>query len=180
MSFYKNNKDLLGFVVKLGVLCGLYFWWFAPNVWNLPVVSTYYGHFIHYLLKFLIEPSIWVLDILGYDAVVVRGREIDMFDLEFNIFIRNFCLGVNMMFSLTALLISFPGRWKDRLWFIPLGLLGIHAINIIRVVALCIAWAKWGTDGPIDHHDIFNLVAVTFIFFMFVVWVNRYKKEPAR
>lgn len=180
MSFYQNNKDLVGFIAKLSVLCGVYFWWFAPNVWNLPIISTYYGHFVHYLLLFLIEPSIWVLDILGYDAVIVRQREIDMFDLEFNIFIRNFCLGINMMFSLTALLISFPGKWLDRLWFIPLGLLGIHAINIIRVVGLCIGWARWGTDGPIDHHDVFNLVAVIFIFFVFVIWVNRYKKEPAR
>jgi exosortase/archaeosortase family protein len=180
MSFLKNNSEIVSFLVKLSVLCSVYFLWFAPNVWHLPVISTYYGHLIHYLLKFLIEPSVLVLKFLGYDSVIVNLREIDMYDLEFNIFIRNFCLGIDMMFALTALIVSFPGKWMDRLWFIPLGLIGIQCINIARVVALCLAWVKWGTDGPIDHHDLYNLVAVAFIFLMFVVWVNRYKKEPAR
>ena len=181
MSFLQRHKELISFLVKLGVLCGIYFWWFKPNVWQLPIISTLYGHFIHYTLKFLVDPAIWILGVLGYEAVVVNLREIDMFDLEFNIHVRNYCLGVDMMFSLAALIISFPGKWKDRLWFLPLGLAGIQAINIARIVALCVAWARWGTDGPIDHHDLYNVVAVTFIFFMFVAWVNRYqKKEPAR
>jgi exosortase/archaeosortase family protein len=180
MSFYDKNKDIIWFLGKLGLLCGFYFLWFKTNVWSLPVISTLYGHFIHYLLKFLIEPSVWMLNLMGFEAVVAQTRQIDMFDLEFNIFVRNYCLGVDMIFSFCALIISFPGKWLERAWFIPLGILGIHTINIIRVIALCLSWLKWGTDGPIDHHDVYNVVAVTFIFLMFVVWVNRYKKEPAR
>ncbi len=177
MDFLKRNKELVLFLVKLTTLCGVYFYWFAPNVWQLPVVSTYYGHYVHYTLKYLIEPSVWILHQLGYGADIVNLREIDMHDLEFNIHIRNFCLGTDMMFSLTALIISFPGRWVDRIWFIPLGLLGIQLINIARVVALCIVWVIWGTNGPIDHHDLFNLVAVTFIFLLFVAWVKRYERS---
>jgi exosortase/archaeosortase family protein len=180
MSFYDKNKDIIWFLGKLSLLCGFYFLWFKTNVWSLPVISTLYGHFIHYLLKFLIEPSVWMLNLMGFEAVVAQTRQIDMFDLEFNIFVRNYCLGVDMFYCFVALIISFPGKWKERIWFIPLGILGIHTINIIRVIALCLSWLKWGTDGPIDHHDVYNVVAVTFIFLMFVVWVNRYKKEPAR
>lgn len=180
MSVYEKNKDIIWFLAKLSVLCGFYFLWFKPNVWTLPVISTLYGYFIHYLLVFLIEPSVWVLNMLGFEAVVAQTRQIDMFDLEFNIFVRNYCLGVDMIYCFTALILSFPGKWKERLWFIPLGIIGIHVINIIRVVALCFSWLKWGTDGPIDHHDVYNVVAVSFIFLMFVQWVNRYKKEPAR
>lgn len=180
MKFYQQNKDLILFLAKLGTLCSFYFLWFSPNVWTLPVIGTLWGHFIHYALLFLIEPSIWVLHLLGYGAQVVNERNIDMFDLEFNVHIKNFCLGIDMMFALTALIVSFPGEWKDRLWYIPLGLIGIQLINIARVVALCIAWVRYGTDGPIDHHDVFNVIAVIFIFFLFVMWVNRYQKqEPA-
>ena len=179
MSFLTKNKEVVSFLLKLTVLCGIYFWWFAPNVWQLPVISTYYGYFIHYTLKFLIEPSVAILNFMGYGAVIVNLREIDMFDLEFNAHIKNFCLGVDMMFALTALIVSFPGKWIDRVWFIPLGLLGIHIINIARIVGLCLALVHWGHGGFVDHHDLFNLFAVGFIFLMFVVWVNRHKKEPA-
>jgi exosortase/archaeosortase family protein len=179
MKYLKQNKDLLLFLVKLGALCAFYFLWFSPNVWTLPIISTLWGHFIHYTLHFLVEPAIWVLHLLGYGAQVVNERNIDMFDLEFNVHIKNFCLGVDMMFTLTALIIAFPGKWTDRLWFIPVGLIGIHFINIARVVALCIAWVKYGNTGPIDHHDWFNVIAVIFIFLLFVVWVNRYERKPA-
>ena len=165
---------------KLIVLCGFYYFWFSPNVWKIPIVSTYYGYFIHYTLLFLGEPSVWILNALGYGAELVRLRNIDMYDLEFNIHIRNFCLGIDMMFALTALIVSFPGKWINRLWFIPLGILGIHVINILRIVGLCISWSVLKVGDFVDHHDIFNIVAVIFIFFMFVQWVNMYKKEPAR
>lgn len=177
VEFLKRNKDLILFLTKLGVLCAIYFWWFVPRAWTLPIIGTYYGHYVHYTLKFLIEPSVWILHLLGYGADIVNLREIDMHDLEFNIHIRNFCLGTDMMFTLTALIISFPGKWIDRIWFIPLGLLGIQIINITRVVGLCASWVIFGTNGSIDHHDVFNVVAVIFIFLLFVAWVKRYEKQ---
>lgn len=181
MEFLNRNKAVIGFLAKLGILCAIYFWWFKPNAWTLPVVSTYYGHFIHYTLKYLVEPSVWILNMLGYGAEVVRLREVDMYDMDFNIHVRNYCLGTDMMFTLVALILSFPGKWINRLWFIPLGLIGVQFINIARIVGLCISWVIWGTNGPIDHHDLYNLFAVGFIFLMFMAWVNMYtKKEPAR
>jgi len=177
VSFFSRNKDLIGFLVKLGVLCGVYFLWFKSNVWTLPVISTLYGYLIHYLLVSLTDITIWVLSLLDYEAIVVNLRQIDMYDLDFNIHVRNYCLGVDMMFALTALIISFPGKWLDRIWFIPLGLVGIHTINVARVVALCVTWVRWGTNGPFDHHDVYNVVAVIFIFLLFTVWVNRYKNN---
>ena len=179
-DWIRNNSLLLGFLIKLTALCSFYFFWFSPNAWTLPVISTYYGHFVHYTLKFLVEPSVWILNTLGYGADVVNLRNLDLHDLEFNIHVKNFCLGIDMMFTLVALIISFPGKWIDRLWFIPLGIVGIQAINILRVIGLCLSWIVIGRGDFVDHHDVFNIIAVIFIFFLFVLWVNRYeKKEPA-
>ena len=169
--------DVIGFLVKLGALCGFYFWWFSPNVWSLPVISTLYGHFVHYVLLFLVEPSAWILNLLGYGAEVVNQRYLDLYDLEFNIHVRNFCLGIDMMFTLSALIISFPGKWKDRMWFIPMGLIGMQLINIARVVGLCLSFLLLKKGDFVDHHDVFNIIVFIFIFFLFVMWVNRYKKE---
>ena len=179
MSFINKNKDIIGFLVKLAVLYVGYFWWFSPNVWQLPVISTLYGYFVHYVLLFLVEPATWMLNWLGYGADVVNQRYLDLYDLEFNVHVRNFCLGIDMMFTLTALIISFPGKWLDRLWFIPLGILGIHLINIARIVGLCLSFLLLKKGDFVDHHDVFNMVALVFIFLLFVRWVNRYKKEPA-
>lgn len=124
--------------------------------------------------------SVLILNLLGYQAEIFNQRYIDLYDSILNIYIKNYCLGVDMMFGFTALTLSFPGKWIDRLWFIPLGILGIMAINIGRVVGMCLSWIILDTGNFVEHHDAFNIVASIFITLMFVVWVNRYKKEPAR
>ncbi len=176
-NFIRVNQDILLFLTKLGVLCGFYFLWFSPRAWHLPVISTYYGHYIHYTLLTLAEGSVWVLNLLGYGAEIVNQRYIDLYDSIISIHIRNYCLGIDMMFTLTALIISFPGKWIDRLWFIPMGIIGIQLINIARVVGLCLSWILLERGDFVDHHTVFNITAVIFIFLLFTVWVNRYKKQ---
>ncbi len=178
MEFLKRNKDILLFLTKLGALCVFYFFWFSQVVWQLPVISTYYGHFVHYTMVTLTEGSVFVLNLLGYEAEVFNVRYIDLYDSIMNIYIKNFCLGIDMMFVFTALIISFPGTWRNRLWFIPLGIVGIQFINIGRIVGMSLSWIILDRGDFVDHHDVFNLIATIFIFLMFTIWVNL-KKKPA-
>lgn len=178
MSFLQKNRGVLLFLTKLGVLCAVYFLWFSKVVWQLPVISTYYGHFVHYTMLTLTHGSVLVLNLLGFEAEVFNIRYIDLYDSEMNIYIKNFCLGIDMMFTLTALIVSYPGKWLNRIWFIPLGIVGIQFINIARIVGMSLSWIILDRGSFVDHHDAFNLVAVVFIFLMFTVWVNM-KKKPA-
>ncbi|MCF8461429.1 MAG: exosortase/archaeosortase family protein [Flavobacteriales bacterium] len=178
MEFLKRNKEILLFLIKLGALCAFYFLWFSQVVWQLPIISTYYGHFVHYTMVTLTEGSVMVLNLLGYKAEVFNVRYIDLYDSIMNIYIKNFCLGIDMMFVFTALVLSFPGKWFNRLWFIPLGIIGIQLINIGRIVGMSLSWIILDRGDFVDHHDVFNLVATIFIFLMFTVWVNL-KKKPA-
>lgn len=169
----RNNRAPLLFILKLSVLCGFYFLWFSPNVWQLPVISTYYGHFVHVNLLILGETSVSILNLLGHGAEMIDIRNIDLYGAVVDIHIRNYCLGIDMMFTLSALILSYPGRWMDRLWFIPLGIIGIQVINIVRVVGLCLSWVILQRGTFVDHHDVFNVVAVIFIFLIFMAWVKR-------
>lgn len=184
-AFWSRHRESVLFILKLAALLIFYFFWFVPRAWHLPVISTFYGHFVHYTLLTLIESSVWLLNLLGYGAEVVQHREIDLYGTVFNIHIKNYCLGLDMMFVFTSLILAFPGRWKDRLWFIPLGLVGIHIINIFRTVGLCLSWLIIQRGDFVDHHDVFNVLSVIFIFLMFTRWVKRYrataqqKRRPA-
>jgi exosortase/archaeosortase family protein len=177
METLKQNKPTILFLAKLGFLCAVYFLWFSKVVWELPIISTYYGHFVHYTMLSLTHGSVWVLNLLGYQAEVFNVRFIDLYDSIMNIYIKNFCLGIDMMFTLTALIISFPGKWLDRLWFIPLGIVGIQLINIGRIVGMSLSWIILDRGAFVDHHDVFNTIAVIFIFIMFTFWVKLCEKK---
>ncbi|MGB1318870.1 MAG: hypothetical protein ACPG5W_11710, partial [Flavobacteriales bacterium] len=70
MQFIRANKDIFAFLLKLGVLCGFYFYWFSPNVWQIPVISTLYGYFVHYVLLLLAEPAATILTAVGFETYV--------------------------------------------------------------------------------------------------------------
>lgn len=172
-----EQKILLRFVVTLGVLVGLYYWWFVPNSWTLPIIGPNYSRFVHYTMMSLTESTVIVLRIIGYEAETFDLRNIDLYDSIINVHVRNFCLGVDMMAMFTALVVSFPGSWRNRLWFIPLGLGCIQLINIFRVTVMCVITVHYGYSNYLDRHALFNVIATIFITLMFFVWVRMYRAE---
>ncbi len=162
---------MLRFLATMGALSALYFLWFSPQAWTLPLIGPNYARFIHYSMLALTEGTVFLLGLMGHGAETFDLRNIDLYDSVINIHVRNYCLGVDMTAMFTALVISFPGSWKHRFWFIPAGVVGIIIINIVRVTMLCLTTIHSGQQF-IDHHDIFNAITTAFIFLMFVAWVR--------
>ncbi len=172
MTLTDNQRVLVRFLVTMGVLTALYYLWFVPRAWTLPVIGPNYSRFIHYSMLAVTEGSVFLLSLIGHQAETFDLRNIDLYDSHINIHIRNYCLGVDMTAMFTALVISFPGPWLHRLWFIPAGVIGIIAINMLRVTALCLTTIHAGHEQFFEHHNAFNTVTTLFIFLMFVLWVR--------
>lgn len=180
LALNAQQKVMLRFLLMMGALSAIYFLWFAPQAWTLPLIGPNYARFIHYSMMALTEGSVLLLRLMGHGAETFDLRNIDLYESVINIHVRNYCLGVDMTAMFTALVVSFPGRWKDRLWFIPLGVLGIIVINILRVTMLCLTTIHFGYDQFIEHHNVFNTITTAFIFLMFVAWVRMYRAEDVR
>lgn len=172
-----RNQVLLRFLVTMAVLTALYYWWFVPRAWILPVIGPNYSRFMHFTMMGLTESVVLVLGLIGHEAETFAYKNIDLYDSVINVHVRNYCLGVDMMAMFTALTVSFPGRWKDRLWFIPLGLVGIFLINVLRVTTMCLMTIHYGYESFVDRHALFNVLATVFIFLMFMLWVRMYRKN---
>ena len=96
MENLKQNKPTILFLAKLGILCAVYFLWFSKVVWQLPIISTYYGHFVHYTMLSLTHGSVWVLNLLGYQA--------EVFTPELALAINNPVIELAIFFDLNSFL----------------------------------------------------------------------------
>jgi len=172
MTLTENQRVLVRFLITMGTLTAIYYLWFAPRAWTLPLIGPNYSRFIHYSMMAVTEGSVLLLGLLGHQAETFDLRNIDLYDSHINIHVRNYCLGVDMTAMFTALVVSFPGRWAHRIWFIPAGVIGIICINILRVTALCLSTIHADVELFFEHHNAFNTVTTAFIFLMFVVWVR--------
>jgi exosortase family protein XrtF len=92
--------------------------------------------------------------------------------------IDNNCLGLDMMYLFSSMIIAFPSKIKytKKLTYILIGSLIIHIVNIIRIVCLILTLIYIPQYIKINHHIIFNLIICGIIFLMWVRWIAKVNK----
>lgn len=119
----------------------------------------------------LIVVSEAVVEALGYEPLAFF-QENDG-DFRYRVGIRggqgvlvgSSCDGV-VLFALYAIFIlSFPGRWFRKAWYIPAGIAAIHAANILRIISLLMIQLYFGEEALKFNHDYtFTVVVYSIIF----------------
>jgi len=82
------------------------------------------------------------------------------------------CTSLKQWMHWLFLMLLFPGPWKHKLWYIPLGLIIIEWVNVIRVVGLVLTLKPWPTQFHFFHDYIFKTFFYFMIFLMWVIWVQ--------
>jgi len=136
----------------------------------LPILQNF--SLIQGILNLLIYPSKFILALLGFDTVTTYNS-IKIVGSG-GVRIAFPCLGMEIIFSLMALIIAYPGKNKKR--YLICGVLGIHCINIVRVTGLTLL--KYYDPGiKFPGHDVFNLICYSFIILIFYWWVKNHSSD---
>jgi len=85
------------------------------------------------------------------------------------------CNGLTLFALFTGFIIAYPGPLKKKLWFIPVGIIAIHFINIIRIVALSLIVYYFPDPEVLDfnHTYTFTLLVYGFVFSLWYVWAGK-------
>lgn len=116
----------------------------------------------------LVRPFMDAVYSSGIDIHMTAGQVVRI------VMVQDHCLAIPAMVIFTATVIFFRGRWQDKLWFIPLGLLGVAVINLSRLVFVCLTFL-YASDVffKINHSVVYVLLCYTFIFAMLAWWIRR-------
>lgn len=158
------SKEAVHFLLKIGGLYLLYY--LVYELWILPQ-----GYADNLLIRHLINVTETVLQTLNYEtfsSAFVVGIE-----GSYGIKIGPPCNGISLFALFAGLIIAYPSSIKSKLIFIPPGLLVIHALNIVRLVALAmIAYHKPESLG-FHHSYTFAIGIYVVVFAMWYYWMNR-------
>lgn len=88
--------------------------------------------------------------------------------------ISNDCNGLDLFVLFSIFIVSFPGKTRHKLVFIPIGLLLIHLCNSIRIVLLAIIEKNNPAVLQFNHSYTFQLIMYIIIFFMWMLWVKKF------
>jgi exosortase/archaeosortase family protein len=139
---------------------------FIVRVW-------FYGY--HILLKSLMFLSVPLTSVFTDVQITTTYNTIILGNHGF-LFIGHPCLCADVIFLFTFFIIAYPGRWKAKLWYIPLGIVAIQLINVMRIVAFCLLKIYHPEMLRINHKYIFNIIVLAFVFVFWIIWIARYSE----
>ena len=142
--------------------------YFNLNNSFLNTFSKYLGMQANYVLRiFNLKTKIE----LHGDMVVTK-----ILDFPFNhgVWIGEPCNGVKIFGLFSIFIISFKGKFINKVWFIPTGILILHSINILRISALTYISAVNPEILDFNHNITFQLIIYLTIFIIWYIWINNF------
>ncbi len=191
MSLIRNlNKSIDAFLQKYGLLPLK-----GVALFMLITIAIHYsfrawvrvgyvpmGNTMEVAANFMIDKvfyqSLWFNQhILGYDITPVDYTM--YFAQKGYIHINEGCSGLKQFLQVGLLFLLFPGPWKKKLWFIPLGVFIMHLTNLFRIIGLSVVLLNWPDHWKFSHDYLFRPFFYVVIFSLWVWWVEKLShKEP--
>jgi exosortase family protein XrtF len=124
-----------------------------------------------------------ILEQMGYKTFAskdVNDMQVFGIDGSNGVWIGGPCNGITLMFLFAIFVIAYPGSVKNKLWYVPLGILIVHTINIIRIIALALIAYYHFEYLDFNHTYTFTFLAYSAVFGLWMLWVNKFSniKKP--
>lgn len=131
----------------------------------------------------IIRSADWVLKGLGYKTFTVlqdHDFQVVGIDGSSGVWVGSNCNAITLFALFSVFILAYPGHQISKLWYIPIGILAIHVLNIFRVVALAILALKAPDSLQFNHTYTFTILVYAFIFVLWVIWVNKFASRTKK
>jgi exosortase/archaeosortase family protein len=160
-----RQKNLWIFFVKLAFLGGLWLIIEASQVLHTSGLNDW-------VIKNLIFLSEHILTFLGFD--MFSKNDVVGIVGSSGVQIGAPCNALDLMALFLGILILLPGKTAGKILYSVIGILFIHILNLMRVLALIIILDVKPGWLAFNHNYTFTLSMYIVIFLAWVWWINRF------
>ena len=175
-----SNKKLIRpaeFIVKMAIVyaCWRTFKYFGEKDDNFLWGSWFW--FKNFIGDSVVASAAAILSAAGYELTYYKR----LITLEGGrgIYFADLCLGIAPMVIFSGFIISYGNNLKNKLWFIPMGLMFIHVINIFRIIALVLIQAYYLQYFKFAHDYLYVVITYGLIFLLVMWWMDKLADKPA-
>ncbi|MBE6337264.1 MAG: hypothetical protein E7068_00425 [Lentimicrobiaceae bacterium] len=176
---YTSTIDVALFIILIFSFHFIYLGWQALDFFP---IAGLIAKLFDEASTLLFNQSCWVLEHIFNVDIVTHNHAIGVInknDTYSFINVAPECTSLKQWLHWLFLMLIFPGPWKHKLWYIPLGLVIIEFINVVRVVGITLCMIPFPNHFDFFHDYFFKVLFYFFIFIMWVIWVEKFlhKKE---
>lgn len=132
-------------------------------------------------IRIIINSSDILLKLFGYETFkVLDDREFQVIGIDGSngVWIGAACNAMTLFFLFSVFVLAYPGHQKSKIWFVPLGILSIHILNILRVSALALIAFYKPSLLDFNHTYTFTFLVYGYIFLLWIIWSNKFATVP--
>lgn len=179
---YQTYFDVGLFIILIFSFHVIYVFWSEQlDFW--PIKSAVDRLFV-WASAILFDQSTWVLEHIFNIDILTKDQTIIFLNHEnwcSHVTVAPECTSLKQWLHWLFLMLIFPGPWKHKAWYIPLGLVIVEFINVVRVVGISLFLIRFPDDFELAHEYIFKTMFYFFIFLMWVIWVECFlHKKPKK
>jgi exosortase/archaeosortase family protein len=125
-----------------------------------------------FFINVLYEQSTWVVThILNIKITEIKNGY--YCENGAGLVINEGCSGIKQILQFAVLMLIFPGPWKHKAWFIPLGMFIVHLTNVLRIVLITIVIEHWPANFQTAHDTYLRVMFYVVIFALWLFWVEK-------
>ena len=165
-------KDVALFILITVVVHFSYrFWVKKMHYWP---IKTTINNLESNMSKVVYYHSAWFVEnVLNIEITCIDQTKTMYFVNNGYISVNRGCSGFKPILQFIILMMFFTGSLKNKLWFIPLGVLAVHLTNLFRIIGLSVVITKWPEYWDFSHDYLFRPFFYVVIFLMWVWWVEK-------
>jgi exosortase/archaeosortase family protein len=142
-------------------------WWaFATEIKSLEFI----GRSADLLANEVYRGSYWVNARIFHMEIIEENHNVMRFANQKALQVAESCSGLKQFFQIAILFLLYPGPWKHKIWFIPLGFVAIHLTNILRVAGLSVWMANDIPFWEFGHNWVMRPIYYIVIFTLWYIW----------
>ncbi|MCK9236117.1 MAG: exosortase/archaeosortase family protein [Acholeplasmataceae bacterium] len=151
----------------------LVFRYFAIEFMSIPFVH----HLAQFLADLVFKVSLWINRYVLQMSITTEADNHMWFSNCGYIKVNLGCSGLKQFYQVLVLFLLFPGPWKHKVWFIPLGFLVMFLTNIFRIVSLSVV-LLWKPDcWEFFHNWILRPFFYFILFCLWLWWVEVFRRK---
>jgi exosortase/archaeosortase family protein len=174
---YKQFLEVFWFaVITLAIHYSYRFWANSIHYWP---IQAWMNEIHQVLTGWVFSQSVWINQQILNISLKISDHTMT-FDNGSWISINGSCAGDKQILQFMLLILIYPGIWKQKLWFIPLGMLLIHFTNVLRIVLLSVVSINKPEWWHLAHDTVLRGMFYVVILILWIIWVERINRKPAR
>jgi exosortase family protein XrtF len=173
--FSSSERRIFTFIL---VFLGIYLSWMMLYEWLIHP----WGRLDTLVINDSSQWALYLLEKMGFPTFVGNNPTIRTIGIDgtHGLWIGDPCNGLSLFALFISFIIAYPGSWKHKLWFIPVGITLIHTMNIIRITFLCIIVLKKPEWLEFNHTYLWQVFMYGFVFLLWFTWIKKFSRVETK